>query len=99
MAWPPPPRRPHPPPHQAVPPMPLPKIGDALLDLVQRHVATTIGSDGVSGTLPDGRVVEINNVDIMLSRVATATSAQAVHAREFFNKVETLSRFQEMRVN
>ena len=70
------------------PPMPIPKMGEALLDLVQRHFGTTIASDGVSGKLPDGRNVEINNVSIMLERISGATSAQAVHQKEFFEKIE-----------
>ena len=60
------------------------------MQLIGQNIISTIeeGSDGVSGQLPDGRIIEINNVEKMLSKISRATSAQAVHARHFYEAVE-----------
>ena len=70
--------------------MPLPQISDELLQLVTDHVISKAEScsDGLSGQLPDDRMIEINDVDKMLHKISTATSAQAVRARNFFEQVQ-----------
>ena len=70
------------------PSMPIPKLGPALYEVVSQNFGTTIASDGITKKLPDGRTVEINNVSVMLERLSGATSAQAVHQKEFFEKIE-----------
>ena len=72
--------------------MPVPLIPDEILESIHTYLGETWEaqscSDGIAFHLPDGRAIEINNSSVMLRKISSATSAQAVADRLFFEQAK-----------